>query len=196
MTISQKVVTPEKTGVQGNCGLLASSSIMSLQMIRRDHAGFTLVEIMVALAILGLVAVSALPFLQGWKEGIDLRNGAAKVAETMLLARMRSVVERTDYTVSVNYATDVLSATPSVGSTKIISSVDLYFDDSDPDCPALSSGNIDFRANGTADAAGFEAVYLRSRSARVPVRYRVKILGATGKVSVERWAGGDWSGAY
>jgi prepilin-type N-terminal cleavage/methylation domain-containing protein len=164
--------------------------------LRGNRAGFTFVELAVVLAILGLLTVSALPFLQRWKLAIDLRRAAGSVADTMLSARMKAVVERRDCTVSVDYATDTFWATPSVGTSKISGSVDLYFDDSDPECPSLSAGNIVFRANGTADAAGFEAVYLRSRSPRVPVRYRVKILGATGKVSVEKWAGGDWSGAY
>ena len=113
----------------------------------------------------------------------------------MLSARMRSVVDRRDYTVSVDYATDTCSAPSPVGTTKKMGSVDLYLDNTDPDCPSLSDSNVVFRPNGTADAAGFEAVYLKSRSARVPVRYRVKVLGATGKVSVEKWAGGEWYGA-
>jgi len=33
-----------------------------------------------------------------------------------------------------------------------------------------------------------------SKSAGVPARYRVKVLGATGKVGVEKWAGGAWTG--
>lgn len=163
---------------------------------RGSRAGFSLVEIMIALSVLGLVVVSSLPFLQGWKEATDLRSTAGRVSDMMLSARMKSVVDRKDYKVSVNYATDAYSAEPAVGTAKKVGSVDLYLDESDPECPSLSSGNVVFKPNGTADAAGFEAVYLRSRSARVPVRYRIKILGATGKVSVEKWAGGDWAGAY
>ena len=113
----------------------------------------------------------------------------------MLSARMRSVVERRDFSVSVDYATDACSVTPPVGIVLVGGSVDFYPDNTDPDCPPLSAHSVGFRPNGTADAAGFEAVYLKSRSARVPVRYRVKVLGATGKVSVEKWTGGVWTGA-
>lgn len=169
---------------------------MSLQMIRRVQCGFTLVELAVALAVLGLAVVSGWPFLQGWKESIDLKSAASGVSDIMLAARMKAIVDRSNYTVSVDYATDDFSAAPPVGTTGKISSADLYLDDGDPDCPPLSSRNVVFRPNGTADAAGFEAVYLKSRSARVRVRYRVKVLGATGKVSVEKWAGGEWYGAF
>jgi prepilin-type N-terminal cleavage/methylation domain-containing protein len=169
---------------------------MSLKMIRRTQSGFTLVELAVALAVLGSIMVLGWPFLQGWKEAIDLRSTAAGVSDTMLSARMKAVVDRRNYTVSVDYATDAFSVAPPVGTAKKMGSVDIYLDDTDPDCPPLSSKNVVFRPNGTADAAGFEGVYLKSKSARVPVRYRVKVLGATGKVSVEKWAGGEWYGAY
>ena len=169
---------------------------MSLKMIRRTQSGFTLVELAVALAVLGSIMVLGWPFLQGWKEAIDLRSTAAGVSDTMLSARMKAVVDRRNYTVSVDYATDAFSVAPPVGTAKKMGSVDIYLDDTDPDCPPLSSKNVVFRPNGTADAAGFEGVYLKSKSARVPVRYRVKVLGATGKVSVEKWAGGEWHGAY
>ena len=85
----------------------------------------------------------------------------------MLAARMKAVVDRSDYTVSVDYATDDLFG---------------HLAGRDPRERALCrslprqhrSGlsapvprNVVFRPNGTADAAGFEAVYLKSRSARV-----------------------------
>ena len=164
--------------------------------LRRGQDGVTLVEITVVLAVAVLLAASSLPFLRRWKEAVDLRSSAARVADTLLSARMRSVVDRSDCTVSVDYAADRISAAPPVAAAVIRGSVDIYPDDSDPDCPSLSSRNVVFRPNGTADAAGFEAVYLRSRSAGVPARYRVKVLGATGKVSLEKWAGGEWRGSY
>lgn len=145
---------------------------------------------------MGLVAALAFPSFQGWKEKIDLRGAAVKAADIMLSARMKSVVERRDYTVNVDYAADAWSVTPPLESVGGGGTVDLYSDTSDPDCPPLSSRDVVFRPNGTADAAGFEAVYLKSRSARVKVRYRVKVLGATGKVSVERWSGGAWEAVF
>lgn len=158
--------------------------------------GFTLVELAIFLAVLSLSLVVGWPFLQQWKSLTDLRGTAARISSLMLSARMKSVVDRANYTVTVDYATDTLSVAPPVGAALAGGVVDLYLDNSDPDCPSLSSQNLLFRPNGTADAAGFEAVYLKSWNANVEARYRVKVLGATGKVGVEKWTGGEWVGAY
>jgi prepilin-type N-terminal cleavage/methylation domain-containing protein len=163
--------------------------------LRGDQAGITLVEISVVLAVLGVLLALSVPSLKEWRRAVELRGTAAKVAEIMLSARMRSVVERRDYLVSVDYTADACSVTPPVGTAQVGGSVDFYPDNTDPDCPSLSARDVVFRPNGTADAAGFEAVYLKSRSATVAARYRVKVLGATGKVRVEKWAGGAWIGA-
>jgi len=163
---------------------------------RCDRRGFTLVEIALALAVLGILATASLPFFQRWKEAIDVRNAAGDVADLMLQARMRSVVERRDYTLSVDYTAETFSAQPAIRPARIAGSVDLFADTSDPDCPSLASRSVLFRPNGTASAAGFEAVYLKSTSAGVAMHYRVKVLGATGKITLERWTGGAWAGAF
>jgi prepilin-type N-terminal cleavage/methylation domain-containing protein len=161
------------------------------------QSGMTLVEIAIVLAILGLLAAVSLPSFLGWKEASELRSAAVEVSDVMLSSRTKAVLERRNYTVQVNYTTNTYTVTPTGGRVGAAwGTVDLYADDSDPDCPALSAGNILFRPDGTADAAGFEAVYLRSTSSRVPERYRVTVLGATGKVGLEKWRGGTWSGAY
>ncbi len=161
-----------------------------------DQAGATLVEIGVVLAVLGVLLSLGLPSLKGWKESMDLRNAAAEVSDVMLASRTKAIVERRTYTVSADETADTLAVAPAGRTDHLPGSVDLYIDNSDPDCLSLSSRNIDFRPNSTADAVGFEAVYLRSKSARVQVRYRIKVLGAAAKVSVERWLGGAWVGAY
>ncbi len=164
--------------------------------LRGDQRGLTLVEIAVVLAVVGVLAAQGLPALKGWKEGLDLRNAASRLSETLLLSRTRSIVERREYTVSVDYAADTWSVVPAVATVRIPGTVDLHLDESDPDCPPLSLQDVVFRPNSTADASGFEAVYLRSRGGRVATRFRVKVLGATGKVSVERLVQGTWVGPF
>jgi Tfp pilus assembly protein FimT len=151
----------------------------------------------VVLGILGMTTITAMPFLQQWKEASDLRSAAGKVAGAMLTTRMKAVVKRSDCTVSVDYAKDTYRILPLSGEAvqppqSVAGSVDVYQDSSETDSPPLTANQVTFRANGTATAAGFEAVYLRSRSAKISARYRVKVLGASGKITVEKWDGGAW----
>lgn len=161
-----------------------------------DHAGFTLVELVVVVAVLGLLAALSFPSLIVWKASTDLKNAAAELSDALLSSRTRSIVERSNYTVRVDYANDSYAVTPTARGSRPWGSVDLYVDNSDPDCPSFSGGDVFFRPNSTASPVGFEAAYLRSKNAKVQVRYRVKVLGATAKVSIERWLGGAWVGAY
>lgn len=158
--------------------------------------GYTIVEVSIVLAMVGLAVSLGVPSLQGWKDRMDLRNAAGKLAESLLQARTRSVIERRDYTVSVDYAAETWRASPAFPVAPPPGSVDLYADTSDPDCQPPAGGAVTFRPNATANAAGFKAVYLKSRGTRALTRYRVKVLGATGKISVERLVGGAWVGQY
>jgi len=154
------------------------------------------IEVGVTLAIVGIVVALALPSLQGWQDKVDLRDAVSALSSALVEARARAVTERRTFTVSVDYAAESWRVAPAGGTVRPRGGVDLFADAADPDCPPFSGGEIAFRANGTADAAGYEAVFLRSRSPRVPARYRVKVLGATGRVAVESWTGGAWAPSF
>ena len=113
---------------------------------------------------------------------------------------MRSIAESRDYTVAFDRTAETYSITPEGGAAGAAlgtgwKGIDIYRDLSDGAVPPLSADDVVFRPNGSAATAGFEAVYLRN-SPPAGERYRVKILGVTGKVTVEKWKGGSWGSAY
>jgi len=150
------------------------------------------VELAVALAVIGIAAVVVTPSYRAWRERAGLRDAVGALAGAMVAAHARAIVERRNYTVTADYAGDTWSVAPAGIEARRWPGIDVHSDNSDPDCPSLVGQDVTFRPNGTATTAGFEAVYVRSTSPRVLVRYRVKILGATGKVTVERLAEGTW----
>lgn len=161
--------------------------------------GMTLVEISVGLAILGLLATVALPSILFWRHGLELRSAASEISGVLMQARTKAIVERKNYTVAFDEVADTYRTTPAGGPTigrqgEPWKSVDVYDDDTDPACPTFSSWDVVFRPNSSADTAGFEAVYLRNP--KVAKRYRVKVLGVTGRISVERWEGASWKSEY
>jgi general secretion pathway protein H len=60
----------------------------------RDAAGFTLVELVVVMAILAIVTAFVLPSIRRGSEGLQLRSSAARVASLLREARQRAVTER------------------------------------------------------------------------------------------------------
>jgi type IV fimbrial biogenesis protein FimT len=63
-------------------------------MLRRD-AGLTLIELMIAIAILGLVVTFALPSYSTWIQNTQVRNAAEAIQNGMRLARTEAVRRNT-----------------------------------------------------------------------------------------------------
>ena len=165
-----------------------------------DQRGLTLVELGVVLAIIGVAAAIAIPSYIRMLPHIKLKNGASEVAETLITTRMKSVTDGKPYSVAFDLAGDSLTVSeaggPVLTSRQLDRRVDVYAVATDPDGVVSFSGNsVTFRPNGTADTVNFEAAYLRN-DPFTGERYRVKVLGVTGKVSVERWTGGAWGSAF
>ncbi len=59
---------------------------------RRRQAGFTLLELLVTLAILGLALVLIAGYRQPWSRGLDLRNTAGAIAAGLRVARSEAIV--------------------------------------------------------------------------------------------------------
>jgi type IV fimbrial biogenesis protein FimT len=66
--------------------------------------GFTLVELLVALAIAGVLTGLALPSLKQWIEGIKVKQVARQIVTDLQLAKTRAVSEGIQYKVYFNTA--------------------------------------------------------------------------------------------
>lgn len=174
--------------------------------MRAGQRGFTLVELIVVLGILSLAVAMGMPSFIQWRKSLELRDAASEISAVLMQARTKAIVDRLNYTIAFDEAANAYTTTkwlagassPAGGTItgRVGSpwrSVDIYADTSDPTCPPFTAGDVVFRPNSTADASGTEAVYLRDAS--VTQRYRVKVLGVTGRITVERWLGDAWASA-
>lgn len=169
--------------------------------LRLGHKGFTILEIMITLAIAGMVATLAIPNFIHMRRHQDLKNAGNLIFTDLMLARSQAISKYADYTVAFNTTSNTFSikkgtnaAVTDPNSSKWID-IDFYSDNSDPDVPPLSYNQVIFYTDGSAGFndgnTGYEALYLRNNP-DTGEKLRVKVLCSTGKITTEQWDGGAW----
>ena len=76
--------------------------------MRRRH-GFTLMELMITIAILAIMSAIVIPNLIGWFPQYRLNAAARDMVSTMQMARLKAIKENTDIIVAINVANDTVT---------------------------------------------------------------------------------------
>ena len=117
----------------------------------KDRRGFTLLEIMIVLAIVGILAMVSIPNFQGWINHMRFTGFLRDVYSEFQDGRMRAkstgfahevVVDPTANTVFLRRITD----TGNVAVRSMVSAP--------ANCDIISGTNVVFNTNGTASSAG------------------------------------------
>ena len=66
----------------------------------RKNSGYSFIEVMTVIAIIGIVAGIVLPNVVGWLPRYRLRSGAEEIQSTLQLARLSAIKQNTDATVT------------------------------------------------------------------------------------------------
>ena len=159
---------------------------------KKEH-GFSIVELMVSMAIIGLVSAFSVPSLKAWSRNYNLQSAALDLYAHMHIAKLGAVKENRAWTIHFN--PDGLSGYEvqnSVGKT--IKTVDFqakYSSDiqyTDPTTTkTFDAPTIAFRPNGLS-GIGYAYISNKSKSGY----YRVGMLYATGSIKIEKWNGAQW----
>lgn len=147
-------------------------------------AGFTLMEMMIVLVIIGIISAIATPSTLEWLRRQGVRNAADKLAEDFQRAKLLAIQRSAACSLTIDKAND--QYTISIVNEK----VDLEgfrgavsFTDS----PVATDAQITFTPQGVCNPAGVVLVTNAEGSATYRIRATV-----AGGISRHRWANGSW----
>ena len=75
----------------------------------RDKKGFTMVELLIVVAIIAVTAAVAIPNIISWIPTIRVNSAARDLVSEMQLARMKAVSERNNYVITFDTSTNQYS---------------------------------------------------------------------------------------
>jgi prepilin-type N-terminal cleavage/methylation domain-containing protein len=61
------------------------------------HQGFTIIELMVVIAIIAILGTFTAPNISGWAASLRLNSSAREVASQLQLARMQAIARNTEF---------------------------------------------------------------------------------------------------
>ena len=138
-------------------------------VVSRTSAGFTLLEMLVVLVILGLVAALALPTLRRPPDNVRLEAAARTLASALRFSRVQAISRNDDVVVTMHADRRILeSSTGSAIQLDQEISVEMIF--AAPERRGRAAGAIRFFADGTS-SGGDIVLTLDRRQARISVNW-------------------------
>lgn len=167
--------------------------------------GFTMIEIMVVFAVIGIMIGLAVPNVQNWRRNYNVKSAVTDLYANMQLARIGAIRNSRPWTMTFQSGAparyEVRDANYDPMKDNPVKRVELaaryhgniVYGSPDGSGP-IDNPTITFNPSGVADNGdGFTApgfVYLKG--ANTPVYYRVGIRLTSSAARIQRWDGSTW----
>ncbi len=139
--------------------------------------GFTLVELLVVLALMGLALTVASPLIANALPGTEMRAAARDVATGLRYARSVAISQNTDVTFDVDVEARRFAVSPGRRRGSLPDDAEIVLTTARSELFGSSAGSIRFFPDGTSTGGGIEMV----RDGR---RFLVTVDWLTGRVAI------------
>jgi Tfp pilus assembly protein FimT len=160
----------------------------------KKECGFSIVDLMITMAIIGAISAAAVPGLKRWSRNYNMQSAVMDLYAHMQIAKLGAVKENKAWTINFNPGGLVgYQVRNSAGKT--VKTVDfskqyngeIQYGDPTTTMTYPDTSFISFNPNGLSDI-GHAYISNKSKSGY----YRVGMLYATGAIKTEKWNGTQW----
>ncbi|MDY6851476.1 MAG: prepilin-type N-terminal cleavage/methylation domain-containing protein [Thermodesulfobacteriota bacterium] len=179
-----------------------------------DSSGFTLIELVMIMVIIGVLVTVAVPVILSWLPGYRVRSATREIGSAFQLTRLKSATNTAEYRVVINASQAPFSIQTDKGDAASGSAVwtfetgsylelhsDLVFTSikvggsaqgtvnvvvnrTDGSAPSLACNVLVFRPNGSTTAGNELEVIVTNTKGTAS--YRVRVSNTTGRVRVDK----------
>ena len=159
----------------------------------KKENGFTILDLMLTIAIAGIISVVAIPGLKQWSKNYNVQSAAMDLYSHMQTAKMGSIKENKSWNINFNPG-GLLGYEVHNSAGKTVKKVDfrIQYDGeilfTDPTATkTYDAPTLNFNPSGLSDP-GYAYISNKSKSKY----YRIGIPSITGSVRIEQWDGTQW----